>query len=140
MLLVIIGIIVLWWLFSNSGSKNTSSSSSAEKPTTSTQKTTTKKTGENPFAIYEYTPKIPYGQCKECGCVDCMSFAMHVAGNAISAEQCPHLSDEAIIAITGKMRQTAPSAPMKLKCPDCHEVVAPDTVYCPHCGCLVKKT
>ena len=42
--------------------------------------------------IFKLTPKT---NCKECGNPTCMAFAMKVAQGAISADKCPHLSDEA---------------------------------------------
>ena len=55
--------------------------------------------------IFKLTPKT---NCKECGNPTCMAFAMKVAQGAISLDKCPHMSDEALAALSDA---TAP--PMK---------------------------
>jgi len=55
--------------------------------------------------IFKLTPKT---NCKECGNPTCMAFAMKVAQGALSIEQCPHMSEEAIAQLS---EATAP--PMK---------------------------
>lgn len=51
---------------------------------------------------------LPKKNCKECGCPTCMAFSMKVAQGAMKIEQCPHVSDEALEALS---EATAP--PMK---------------------------
>ncbi len=55
--------------------------------------------------IFKLTPKT---NCKECGNPTCMAFAMKVAQGAIPIEKCPHMSEEALAALSDA---TAP--PMK---------------------------
>lgn len=51
---------------------------------------------------------LPKKNCKECGCPTCMAFSMKVAQGAMKIEQCPHVSSEALDALS---EATAP--PMK---------------------------
>ena len=51
---------------------------------------------------------LPKKNCKECGCPTCMAFSMKVAQGALKIEQCPHVSAEALEALS---EATAP--PMK---------------------------
>ena len=51
---------------------------------------------------------LPKKNCKECGCPTCMAFSMKVAQGAMKIEQCPHVSSEAMEALS---EATAP--PMK---------------------------
>ncbi|MGN1141877.1 MAG: acetyl-CoA decarbonylase/synthase complex subunit gamma, partial [Oliverpabstia sp.] len=51
---------------------------------------------------------LPKKNCKECGCPTCMAFSMKVAQGAMKIEQCPHVSSEALEALS---EATAP--PMK---------------------------
>ena len=51
---------------------------------------------------------LPKKNCKECGCPTCMAFSMKVAQGALKIEQCPHVSSEALEALS---EATAP--PMK---------------------------
>ena len=55
--------------------------------------------------IFKLTPKT---NCKECGNPTCMAFAMKVAQGAIPIDKCPHMSEEALAALSDA---TAP--PMK---------------------------
>lgn len=51
---------------------------------------------------------LPKKNCKECGCPTCMAFSMKVAQGAMKIEACPHVSQEALDALS---EATAP--PMK---------------------------
>lgn len=51
---------------------------------------------------------LPKKNCKECGCPTCMAFSMKVAQGAMKIEQCPHVSSDAMEALSAA---TAP--PMK---------------------------
>ncbi|MFA5356426.1 MAG: acetyl-CoA decarbonylase/synthase complex subunit gamma [Candidatus Omnitrophota bacterium] len=42
--------------------------------------------------IYKLLPKT---NCRECGFVTCLAFAMQLAKKAVSVDKCPHLSDDA---------------------------------------------
>ena len=42
--------------------------------------------------IYKLLPKT---NCRECGFVTCLAFAMQLAKKAVSIDKCPYLSDEA---------------------------------------------
>ncbi len=55
--------------------------------------------------IFKMTPKT---NCKECGSPTCMAFAMKVAQGAVDISKCPHMSDDALAALS---EATAP--PMK---------------------------
>ena len=55
--------------------------------------------------IFKLTPKT---NCKECGCPTCMAFSMKVAQGALPIEKCPHMSSDAMSALS---EATAP--PMK---------------------------
>lgn len=55
--------------------------------------------------IFKLTPKT---NCKECGCPTCMAFSMKVAQGALDIAKCPHMSDDALSALS---EATAP--PMK---------------------------
>ncbi len=55
--------------------------------------------------IFKLTPKT---NCKECGCPTCMAFSMKVAQGALDISKCPHMSDDALAALS---EATAP--PMK---------------------------
>lgn len=55
--------------------------------------------------IFKLTPKT---NCKDCGVPTCMAFAMKVAQGSASIEQCPHMSPDALDALS---EATAP--PMK---------------------------
>ena len=55
--------------------------------------------------IFKLTPKT---NCKECGCPTCMAFSMKVAQGALPIEKCPHMSSDALAALS---EATAP--PMK---------------------------
>ena len=55
--------------------------------------------------IFKLTPKT---NCKDCGNPTCMAFAMKVAQGAIGLDKCPHMSAEALAALSDA---TAP--PMK---------------------------
>ena len=55
--------------------------------------------------IFKLTPKT---NCKECGCPTCMAFSMKVAQGALDISKCPHMSDDAMSALS---EATAP--PMK---------------------------
>ncbi len=55
--------------------------------------------------IFKLTPKK---NCKECGCPTCMAFSMKVAQGTMKIEQCPHMSEDALAALSDA---TAP--PMK---------------------------
>ena len=55
--------------------------------------------------IFKLTPKT---NCKECGCPTCMAFSMKVAQGALPIEKCPHMSGDAMAALS---EATAP--PMK---------------------------
>ncbi len=55
--------------------------------------------------IFKLPPKT---NCKDCGCPTCMAFCMKVAQGALPIEKCPHMSPDAIAALS---EQTAP--PMK---------------------------
>ena len=55
--------------------------------------------------IFKLTPKT---NCKECGCPTCMAFSMKVAQGALPIEKCPHMSSDAMAALS---EATAP--PMK---------------------------
>ena len=66
--------------------------------------------------IFKLTPKK---NCKECGCPTCMAFAMKVAAGALQLSKCPHMSQEALDALS---EATAP--PMKTI-----EVGAGDAAY-----------
>ena len=43
---------------------------------------------------------LPKKNCKECGCPTCMAFSMKVAQGALKIEQCPHVSSEALEALS----------------------------------------
>ena len=47
--------------------------------------------------IFKLTPKK---NCKECGCPTCMAFSMKVAAGALSVDKCPHMSPDALAALT----------------------------------------
>ncbi len=47
--------------------------------------------------IFKLTPKT---NCKDCGSPTCMAFSMKVAQGAASIEKCPHLSPEALAALS----------------------------------------
>ena len=51
---------------------------------------------------------LPKKNCKECGSPTCMAFAMKVAQGAVEITKCPHVSEEALNALS---EATAP--PMK---------------------------
>jgi len=55
--------------------------------------------------IFKLTPKT---NCKECGSPTCMAFSMKVAQGAVDISKCPHMSDDAMAALS---EATAP--PMK---------------------------
>lgn len=55
--------------------------------------------------IFKLTPKT---NCKECGCPTCMAFSMKVAQGALDIAKCPHMSEDALAALS---EATAP--PMK---------------------------
>lgn len=55
--------------------------------------------------IFKMTPKT---NCKECGSPTCMAFSMKVAQGAVDISKCPHMSEEALAALS---EATAP--PMK---------------------------
>lgn len=59
----------------------------------------------NGIQIFKMTPKK---NCKECGCPTCMAFSMKVAQGAMDISACPHMSQDAIDALS---EATAP--PMK---------------------------
>ena len=59
----------------------------------------------NGIAIFKLTPKK---NCKECGCPTCMAFSMKVAQGAMTIDQCPHMSEEAIATLS-----EASAPPMK---------------------------
>ncbi len=59
----------------------------------------------NGIQIFKMTPKK---NCKECGCPTCMAFSMKVAQGAMDISACPHMSQEALDALSAA---TAP--PMK---------------------------
>lgn len=59
----------------------------------------------NGIQIFKMTPKK---NCKECGCPTCMAFSMKVAQGAMDISACPHMSQEALDALS---EATAP--PMK---------------------------
>ncbi len=42
--------------------------------------------------IYKLLPKT---NCRECGFVTCLAFAMQLAKKAVSIDKCPYLSEEA---------------------------------------------
>jgi acetyl-CoA decarbonylase/synthase complex subunit gamma len=56
--------------------------------------------------IYKLLPKT---NCRECGFVTCLAFAMQLAKRQVSAEKCPHLSEEAKRAL-----EAAGRPPIKL--------------------------
>ena len=51
----------------------------------------------NGIAIFKLTPKK---NCKECGCPTCMAFSMKVAQGAMTIDQCPHMSEDAIATLS----------------------------------------
>lgn len=55
--------------------------------------------------IFKLTPKK---NCKECGCPTCMAFSMKVAQGAMTIDQCPHMSEEAVATLS-----EASAPPMK---------------------------
>ena len=59
----------------------------------------------NGIAIFKLTPKK---NCKECGCPTCMAFSMKVAQGAMTIDQCPHMSEDAIATLS-----EASAPPMK---------------------------
>ena len=59
----------------------------------------------NGIAIFKLTPKK---NCKECGCPTCMAFSMKVAQGAMTIDQCPHMSGDAIATLS-----EASAPPMK---------------------------
>lgn len=47
--------------------------------------------------IFKYLPggkKEEFANCKKCGCPTCMAFALKLAKQNVSIEQCPYISDE----------------------------------------------
>ena len=61
--------------------------------------------GLSGIQIFKMTPKK---NCKECGCPTCMAFSMKVAQGAMDISACPHMSQDALDALS---EATAP--PMK---------------------------
>ena len=55
--------------------------------------------------IFKLTPKK---NCKECGCPTCMAFSMKVAQGAMTIDQCPHMSEDAVATLS-----EASAPPMK---------------------------
>ena len=47
--------------------------------------------------IFKLTPKK---NCKACGCPTCMAFSMKVAAGAMAIDKCPHMSEEALTALS----------------------------------------
>jgi len=56
--------------------------------------------------IFKHLPKT---NCKECGLPTCLAFAMKLAQKQASLDQCPHVSEEAKLALAG-----ASAPPIKL--------------------------
>ena len=56
--------------------------------------------------IYKLLPKT---NCKDCGFPTCLAFAMQLAAKKIELKKCPHVSDEAKVALEG-----AAAPPIKL--------------------------
>ena len=81
--------------------------------------------------IFKLTPKT---NCKECGNPTCMAFAMKVAQGAISIDKCPHMSAEALAALSDA---TAP--PMKTIKVGEHQLGG-ETVLYRHEKTFVSKT
>ena len=67
--------------------------------------------------IFKLTPKT---NCKDCGCPTCMAFSMKVAQGAMTIDQCPHMSEDALATLS-----EASAPPMKTikagvkPCADC---------------------
>ena len=81
--------------------------------------------------IFKLTPKT---NCKDCGNPTCMAFAMKVAQGAISLDKCPHMSPEALAALSDA---TAP--PMKAIQVGEHKLGG-ETVLSRHEKTFVSKT
>ena len=81
--------------------------------------------------IFKLTPKT---NCKDCGNPTCMAFAMKVAQGAIGLDKCPHMSAEALAALSDA---TAP--PMKAIQVGGHKLGG-ETVLSRHEKTFVSKT
>ena len=81
--------------------------------------------------IFKLTPKT---NCKECGNPTCMAFAMKVAQGALTIDKCPHMSSDALAALS---EATAP--PMKTIKVGEHQLGG-ETVLYRHEKTFVSKT
>lgn len=81
---------------------------------------------------------LPKKNCKECGCPTCMAFSMKVAQGAMKIEACPHVSQEALDALS---EATAPPMKtIKVGTGECEYTLGGETVLYRHEKTYVNKT
>ncbi len=84
--------------------------------------------------IFKLTPKT---NCKECGSPTCMAFSMKVAQGAVDISKCPHMSDEAMAALS---EATAPPMKtIKVGTGDAEYTLGGETVLARHEKTFVSK-
>ncbi len=89
----------------------------------------------NGIQIFKMTPKK---NCKECGCPTCMAFSMKVAQGAMDISACPHMSQEALDALS---EATAPPMKtIKVGTGDAEYSLGGETVLFRHEKTFVSKT
>ena len=89
----------------------------------------------NGIQIFKMTPKK---NCKECGCPTCMAFSMKVAQGAMDISACPHMSQDALDALS---EATAPPMkPIKIGVGDNEYSLGGETVLFRHEKTFVSKT
>lgn len=84
--------------------------------------------------IFKLTPKT---NCKECGSPTCMAFSMKVAQGAVDISKCPHMSDDAMAALS---EATAPPMKsIKVGTGDAEYTLGGETVLARHEKTFVSK-
>ena len=84
--------------------------------------------------IFKLTPRT---NCKECGNPTCMAFAMKVAQGALSIEQCPHMSAEALATLGDAT--APPMKTIKIGAGDAEYTLGGETVLFRHDKTFVSK-
>ncbi len=81
---------------------------------------------------------LPKKNCKECGCPTCMAFSMKVAQGAMKIEQCPHVSSEAMEALSAAT--APPMKTIKVGVGDYEYTLGGETVLYRHEKTFVSRT
>ena len=85
--------------------------------------------------IFKMTPKT---NCKECGSPTCMAFSMKVAQGAVDISKCPHMSEDALAALS---EATAPPMKsIKVGTGEAEYTLGGETVLARHEKTFVSKT